>query len=69
MNPKIDYQWKSSSPNKQLIIQIINVREVSIVARCAAEATLVVVIPLTLNMAMESIMPSDSQMIVQLFYI
>ena len=63
MNPNMDYQWKSSNPNKQLIIQIIRVRDVSIVARWAAEATFVVVIPLTLNMAMESIIARDSQMI------
>ena len=48
------------------MIQMIRVRDVSIVALCAADATLVVVIPHTLKQAIESIIPSESQMIVQL---
>jgi len=48
------------------MIQIITVREVSIVALCAAEATLVVVIPQTLKHAIDTIIPSDNQIMVQL---
>ena len=51
------------------MIQMIKVREVSIVALWAADATFVVVIPHTLKQAIESIMPNESQMMVQLSYI
>ena len=51
------------------MIQMISVRDVSIVALCAAEATLVVVMPQTLKQAMDTIIPSESQMMVQLSYI
>lgn len=63
------YQWNSSRPSRQLMIQIMSVREVSIVARWAAEATFVVVIPHTLKQAIDAIMPIDNQIMALLFAI
>ena len=62
--PMMDCQWKVSKPSHTDIAQMITVLEVSMVERWAAEAYLVVVMPQTLKMAIDDIIPSESQMIV-----
>jgi len=55
MNPGISRGIKGSWKIKQLKIQIVSVREVSIVERCAAEAYLVQATPQALNKAIHMV--------------
>jgi hypothetical protein len=64
MNPGISKAIKGSSPNKHDIIQIVSVREVSIVERYAADAYLVQAIPKELKQAMQKIVIQISPTII-----
>lgn len=61
IKPGISNATKLSRPSARDIIQIKNVRDVSIVERYAAEAYLVVAIPVTLKPAIEHIVKIKSK--------